>query len=315
MLQNNLQTTVENRRLSLTVKLAVANYLKSHINPLISLENAIQEIINQFREVTRTLNFSHFGRYSKHMSDLTFSMSNKGNFELFCDRVMKLLSEEKHQNVIKNLRILSLVGNNIRYLGPMTYFVRCRNIENVSLKNNLIISLEELEHIQPLKLKTLNIMGNPFTTSENALDEIMRMLNTLEKVDLQRFKPELGQDPIASTSTARNEKITTNADIFSAPQLSCAQKPTKIRRRDYTKDFVNDQDFSVDFEKLEPNQVVRVKFNSNLADIVLDRKVSYIFMPGNCKIDSIASSLLASPDFWHSVLVSEKMLASNFLIY
>jgi hypothetical protein len=79
----------------------------------------------------------------------------------------------------------------------------------------------------------------------------------------------------------------------------------KVRRRDYTTDVYDSYEYNTDQNNF--NQVDRVKFQNNEADIILDRKINYIFTPGRCALDAFSVSLLMSSDYWHSITVSKFM--------
>jgi len=77
----------------------------------------------------------------------------------------------------------------------------------------------------------------------------------------------------------------------------------KVRRRDYTTDVYENYECNTDQSNF--NGIDRVKFQNNEADIILDRKINYIFTPGRCGVNAFSVSLLMSTDYWHSITVSK----------
>lgn len=202
--------------MSLTLKLAVATYHSAQIDTISQIDQAIEDIISRFREQIRSLDFSRFNA-NKFLMDINFSLSNKGNFELFCDRLLRNLFREKYKNVTNNLNILVLVKNDIKFLEPLSRFVRCKNIQNISLKNNLIEAIHEFEHLKPLKLKILTVAGNPVAAKNDKLgDEIVKILDTLEKLDIRKVTlTELKEQPkeVPEPEVTLSEEIITTNDI------------------------------------------------------------------------------------------------------
>jgi hypothetical protein len=79
----------------------------------------------------------------------------------------------------------------------------------------------------------------------------------------------------------------------------------KVRRRDYTTDVHDSFEYDSVQNPSNLNEADRVKFQNNETDIVLDRKINYVFTPGRCSYDAFSISLLMSTDYWHSVTVSK----------
>lgn len=79
----------------------------------------------------------------------------------------------------------------------------------------------------------------------------------------------------------------------------------KVRRRDYSSDVYDSFDFKNAQNSNNFDEVDRVKFQNNEIDIILDRKINYIFTPGRCGGDAFSMSLLMSTDYWHCVTVSK----------
>ena len=82
----------------------------------------------------------------------------------------------------------------------------------------------------------------------------------------------------------------------------------KVRRLEYTTDVYSNFEYNADQNTNNFNEVNRVKFQNNEADIILDRKINYTYTPGRCGGDAFSVSLLISSDYWHSVTVSKFVL-------
>lgn len=82
------------------------------------------------------------------------------------------------------------------------------------------------------------------------------------------------------------------------------RKP-KVRRRDYSSDVYDNFEYHSAQNSNNFDEIERVKFQNNETDIILDRKINYIFTPGRCGGDAFSVSLLMSTDYWHCITVSK----------
>lgn len=185
MIKKNLEIVVTNKTLRFTLKLGVGCYVKGQLNPIEKLDLAISDVISKYRELR--LDFSYFDKHRAFI-DMQFSLKNRGNFDLFCDRLLYALHTDLNGNVLASLRILVLVGNKIKYLQPLSKLAKCRCLQNISIKNNLIESLVEFEALKALNLKSLSLAGNiVIANNENIVaNEILKILPSLEKLDIKK---------------------------------------------------------------------------------------------------------------------------------
>lgn len=79
------------------------------------------------------------------------------------------------------------------------------------------------------------------------------------------------------------------------------RNPSKIRKR-YFSGSVHDNNGENSDTRLDDRVIQRIKFISNEEDIVLDRKVYYIYTSNKC--NEYDKESLYSQNFWHQVTVS-----------
>ncbi|KAL7033247.1 hypothetical protein ACKWTF_007515 [Chironomus riparius] len=214
MIKKNLETVVTNKSLRFTLKLGVGCYVKGQLNPIEKIDLAIADVISKYRELR--LDFSYFDKHRAFV-DMQFSLKNHGCFNIFCDRLLYALQIDMNRNVLANIRILVLVGNKIKYLQPLSKLTKCRSLQNISLKNNLIESIEELEALKILNLKALSVAGNLIMANNESIlaNKIMKILPSLEKLDIKR-KHEVLDTPIVEniiTPSKSSEDVVKSIDI------------------------------------------------------------------------------------------------------
>ncbi|XP_070493480.1 nuclear RNA export factor 2-like [Chironomus tepperi] len=214
MIKKNLETVVTNKSLKFTLKLGVGSYVKGHLNPIEKIDFAIVDVISKYRELR--LDFSYFDKHRAFV-DMQFSLKNYGCFDLFCDRLLYALHIDINRNVLTNLKILVLVGNKIKHLQPLSKLSKCKSLQNISLKNNLVESIEEFESLKFLNLKLLSVAGNLVITNNESINanKIMKMLPTLEKLDIKK-KNEILDPPIVEniiTPNKSSEDVVKSIDI------------------------------------------------------------------------------------------------------
>jgi len=214
MIKKNLETVVTNKSLRFTLKLGVACYAQGQLNPIEKIDLAIADVISKFRELR--LDFSYFDK-QRSLIDMQFSLKNHGCFDLFCDRLLFALHNDMNRNVLSNLRILVLVGNKIKHLQPLSKLPKFRSLQNISLKNNLIETIEEFEALKYLNLKALSVAGNSVVGNNESIiaSKIIKILPSLEKLDIKK-KNEVLDPPIVEniiTPSKSSEDVIKSNDI------------------------------------------------------------------------------------------------------
>lgn len=81
-----------------------------------------------------------------------------------------------------------------------------------------------------------------------------------------------------------------------------SNKPYKIIKRENTTNVHENQEISQDYSAVDPNCPQRIVCGST--DIVIDRKIDYIFTPNSYNYDSVFTHLLTANHHWHLITVS-----------
>lgn len=182
LLKCGLRLRANQTQFDLKVRMAVAKYQPGQIDTEQKISSLIKRLIDTQMSHGK-LDLSSIEGYQE-FSDVEFSLRNEGNFDSFCEELLRALCK-KFSNIRNiELKTLLLDDNQIKHLKPLLFFQHISSLKEISLKNNRIDSIKEFELINEMKLSALKVAGNPVAT-EYFHAKIVTIMPTIVYTDMQ----------------------------------------------------------------------------------------------------------------------------------
>ncbi|KAG5680370.1 hypothetical protein PVAND_009879 [Polypedilum vanderplanki] len=201
LIEKNLQICVKGYIFPLVLKMDVSNQVAGHIKPIKSILSLILRKIKD--SDSSSLDYSNVSS-EKEMAETLISLGNKATLTMFLDQLNQI------KTLKANLRVLKFDNNNIKTLEPFSKKLYGFNGINVlSLNNNQLKDINELEYLKHMNLQEIFIDGNFGVHTTNAFmikyeKKVQKLLPTLKRINGQTLTNAVHQD-ISSIKKESNE--------------------------------------------------------------------------------------------------------------